>query len=172
MQRQRTAPFWRPRPTAARRVPRPLVIGGRGLTAGGLVTAALMTSAATVGAVMTGCASTPSVDTSGVVVTAADQGRVVRVATGDRLTVELVGNPSTGRAWELRALPDAAVLVPDGTRWVAMDGADGSDLARMQQLRFVAQGPGRALLVFEYVVPARPSSDASSFSVEVEVSSP
>lgn len=128
-------------------------------------------SAATSLSLAYGCASTGNVASSGIVVTAGDAGETVRLAPGERMTVELFGNPSSGRVWELRALPDAAVLVPDGTRWVAANGASGSDeLARTQQLRFVAQGPGRVLLVFEYVQPNSPSAKPSSFSVAVEVS--
>lgn len=104
-----------------------------------------------------------------VVVTAADEGQTVRIAPGERLLVELIGNPSNGRSWELRSLPDAAVLVPDGTRWVAMPDGGDSDLTRMQQLRFVAQGPGRALLLFEYVRPRASDAGASSFGITVEV---
>lgn len=117
-----------------------------------------------------GCAATGPSDSAAVTVTVADRGRTVRLAPGERMLVELLGNPSTGRVWELRSLPDAAVLVPDGTRWVAMkDDPAQSDLARTQQLRFVAQGAGRALLVFEYVQPSAPSEGSSSFTVAVEV---
>jgi len=119
------------------------------------------------------CTTTPSASSTDIVVTAAEQGQTVRIAPGQRMVVELLGNPSTGRVWELRALPDAAVLIPDGTRWVAAGGAGAdTDLARTQQLRFIAQGTGRVLLVFEYVQPDAPSDDASSFSVAVEVMSP
>lgn len=115
------------------------------------------------------CATTPTTAVSDVVVTASQAGRTVQLAPGERMMVELLGNPSTGRVWELRSIPDAAVIVPDGTRWVAAKGAGSSDLVKTQQLRFVAQGPGKALLVFEYVEPSAPSPTASSFTVAVEV---
>lgn len=116
------------------------------------------------------CQAPPAVPEGSVTIGPADSGSTVRLKTGQDLLVELLANPAMGYRWELRTLPDQAVILPDGDRMIARQGAAPSEEVRTQQLRFVAQAPGRALVVLEYVQPGQPvPSDPASFTFIAEV---
>lgn len=116
------------------------------------------------------CQSPPAVPEGSVTIGPGDSGSTVRLTTGQDLLVELLANPAMGYRWELRALPDQAVILPDGDRLIARPGAAPSEEVRTQQLRFVAQAPGRALVVLEYVQPGQPvPSEPASFTFVAEV---
>lgn len=121
------------------------------------------------------CQSTPAaVAPNAVVVTAADAGERIHLTPGQELLVRLLSNPATGFEWQLLALPDQAVLLPDGNRWIQSPAQqERQDEVKTQELRFVAQGPGETRLVLEYLVPGRPGGAGdATFSVEVVVKTP
>lgn len=122
-----------------------------------------------------GCQTTPQgIAPDAVTVTASDAGTRVHVAPGQEILVRLLANPATGYQWQLLALPDQAVLLPDGNRWVQSPAeVQRQDEVRTQELRFVAQGPGETRVELEYLVPGRPGGAGDAqFSFEVLVEAP
>ena len=122
-----------------------------------------------------GCQSTPQgIAPDAVVVTASDAGTRVHVAPGQEILVRLLANPATGYEWQLLALPNQAVLLPDGNRWVQSPAeVERQDEVKTQELRFVAQGPGETRVELEYLVPSQPGGAGDAqFSFEVLVKAP
>lgn len=122
-----------------------------------------------------GCQSTPQgIAPDAVVVTASDAGTRVHVSPGQEVLVRLLANPATGYEWQLLALPDQAVLLPDGNRWVQSPAeVERQDEVKTQELRFIAQGPGNTRVELEYLVPGRPGGAGDAqFSFEVLVKAP
>lgn len=122
-----------------------------------------------------GCQSTPpGIAPDAVVVTASDAGTRVHIAPGQEVLVRLLANPATGYEWQLLALPDQAVLLPDGNRWIQSPAAvERQDEVKTQELRFIAQGPGETRVELEYLVPGRPGGAGDAqFSFEVLVKAP
>lgn len=112
----------------------------------------------------------PAAPPGSVLVTAADNGGVVKLVTGQLLLVEMLANPSTGEVWEMASPPNELVIVPDGTRLVQTPAqASFQQEVRTQQLRFVAQAPGQTSLTLRYVRPQAPSPTAPTFRIEVVV---
>jgi inhibitor of cysteine peptidase len=123
-------------------------------------------------ALMGSCQASPSpaAPAGSMLATAADNGGVVKLASGQLLLVELLANPSTGEVWEMAFPPNELVIVPDGTRLVQTAAqASFEQEVRTQQLRFVAQAPGQTSLLLRYVRPQSPAADAPTFRLEVVV---
>ncbi len=121
------------------------------------------------------CQSTPpGIAPNAVIVTASDAGTRVHLAPGQEVLVRLLANPSTDYQWQLLALPDQAVLLPDGNRWVqSPEEVERQDEVKTQELRFVAQGPGTTRVELEYLVPGRPGGAGDAqFGFEVVVKAP
>jgi predicted secreted protein len=121
------------------------------------------------------CQTTPSgVAPNAVIVTASDADTRVHVAPGQEVLVRLLANPATGYEWQLLAMPDQSVLLPDGNRWVQSSAEiQRQDEVKNQELRFVAQGPGETRVQLEYLVPGRPGGAGDAqFGFTVVVKSP
>ena len=104
-------------------------------------------------------------------VTALDQGasgRRVELSQGERLTVLLKGNPTTGFLWEVLPGSEPVLMQQGAARFTpasSLPGAGGSYL-----FTFQAQQPGSALLHLVYRRPfAREAAPAGSFEVTVVV---
>ena len=118
--------------------------------------------------------SPPGIAPNAVVLTASDAGTRVHVTPGQEILVRLLANPVTGYEWQLLALPDQAVLLPDGNRWVQSAAEQQrQDEVKTQELRFVAQGPGETRIQLEYLVPGRPGGAGDAqLGFEVLVKAP
>ncbi|MEC8560756.1 MAG: protease inhibitor I42 family protein [Planctomycetota bacterium] len=120
-----------------------------------------------------GCQSLPQgVSQDAVMVGLADSGKLVRLAPGQQLVVELESNPVTGFQWEIDQQIDQNVLLPDGSRFKRT-----ADPKRMQEevgsqyLRFRGQQPGRTTLELVYVQPqVGTRADSPRYRLEVIVS--
>lgn len=121
------------------------------------------------------CQTTPpGIAPNAVIVTASEAGTRVHLAPGQEVLVRLLANPATGYEWQLLALPDQAVLLPDGNRWVQSPAqVQQQDEVKTQELRFVAQGPGETRVELEYLVPGRPGGPGDAqFGFAVVVKAP
>jgi inhibitor of cysteine peptidase len=124
---------------------------------------------------LTGCQTSPTgIAPNAVIIQASDAGTRVHLSPGQELLVRLLANPDTGYEWQLLALPDQAVLLPDGNRWVQSSAEmQREDEVKTQELRFVAQGPGQTRVQLEYLVPGRPGGAGDAqFGFEVLVKTP
>ncbi len=131
--------------------------------------------AAALAASLAACQTTPpGIAPNAVIVTASDAGTRVHLAPGQEVLVRLLANPATGYEWQLLALPNQAVLLPDGNRWVQSPAqTQRQDEVKTQELRFVAQGPGETRVELEYLVPDRPGGAGDAqFAFEVVVKAP
>ncbi len=140
-----------------------------------LLSNVLLAMAAALALAVAGCQSTPAgVAPNAVIVTASDAGTRVHLAPGQEVLVRLLANPATGYEWQLLALPNQAVLLPDGNRWVqSPEQTQRQDEVKTQELRFVAQGPGETRVELEYLVPDRPGGAGDAqFAFEVVVKAP
>ena len=101
--------------------------------------------------------------------TEADAGGTVELRTGDRLSVSLTGNPTTGYSWELAAV-DRHVLAPvDEPSYQASSAAIGA--GGMFAFEFEATATGRTELRLVYRRPwekSRPPAQSFTVSVTVE----
>lgn len=122
-------------------------------------------TALTVGGVLSACADDP--DPEPLVVT--DPGTIFEAEVGDRVTIVLESNATTGYAWELERPPPADVVRFVDDRYVAPDselvGAGGH-----QRLTFEAVGEGTAEIALWYVRsfddPIEPA-DRATFEIVV-----
>jgi inhibitor of cysteine peptidase len=116
----------------------------------------------------------PGIAPNAVIVTASDVGTRVHLAPGQEVLVRLLANPATGYEWQLLAMPNQAVLLPDGNRWVQSPAeTQRQDEVKTQELRFVAQGPGETRVELEYLVPGRPGGAGDAqFGFDVVVKAP
>lgn len=120
---------------------------------------------------LAGCATTPS-STSPVALTGADSGREVTLTTGQRLTVSLEANPTTGYGWALAdsvggalARDGAPVYTRDPSRPAGMPGVGGEVTWTFQAAR-----PGRGTLRLAYGRAWEPGEPAAeTFEVPVVV---
>ncbi|MFC9894371.1 protease inhibitor I42 family protein [Nocardia sp. NPDC127579] len=119
---------------------------------------------------VTGTASETSVPQGDIVtVTEADSGGERTLRVGQRLTVRLASNPSTGYGWQLTAL-DQNVVRPLGEREYVSDqpvmpGTPGTEL-----WTFAADAAGVTRLTMEYRRPWEPGADpARTFSLALVV---
>ncbi len=128
----------------------------------------LMAAVGLLSAVLAGCGGggtagggTGGVARGDIALTAADNGTVVSMSTGNTLTVTLAGNPTTGYAWEIAAV-DAAVLAPAGEpQYVSDDppAGAGEDIVGgggTYTFTFTAVAPGDTTLSLVYRRPFEP----------------
>jgi inhibitor of cysteine peptidase len=83
-----------------------------------------------------------------VAVSEPDAGSTVRLNAGDRLQVELEGNPSTGYTWEVTARDTAVLTLVGDQEFVPDSGALGS--GGRVVTRFEATGAGQSALQMIY----------------------
>ena len=102
--------------------------------------------------------------------TEADAGRTIELRTGDRLSVSLAANPTSGYSWELAAV-DRRVLAPVGEQgYQASSAATGS--GGMFAFEFEAAAAGHTELRLVYRRPwEKDRRPAQSFKVSVIVES-
>jgi len=99
--------------------------------------------------------------------TEADAGRAVELRAGDRLSISLEGNPTTGYSWEL-ATVDARVLTPVGQPgYQASSAAIGS--GGVFAFEFEAVAAGQTDLRLVYRRPWEKRRSAQTFRVNVTV---
>jgi inhibitor of cysteine peptidase len=100
--------------------------------------------------------------------TDADAGSTVELRTGDRLSVRLMGNPTTGYSWEVAAV-DAQVLTPASEPgFQASSAAIGS--GGVFAFEFQAAGAGQTSLRLVYRRPwEKRRRPTRTFAVNVRV---
>jgi inhibitor of cysteine peptidase len=76
----------------------------------------------------------------------------ISVDAGDRFTIELPSNPTTGYSWEIGESYDEAVVTFLGEHYESGD-SDQVGAGGTEQLRFVAGSAGSTTVVLEYVRP-------------------
>jgi inhibitor of cysteine peptidase len=106
-----------------------------------------------------------------VVVEQGQNGETVTLKPGQTLLVRLPEEPARGMAWEMEQMPDASVLMPDGTR-VVRSGQQLQDnsLLAYQELRFQAQTAGDTTLALAYDNPQQGSDSITRrFTLKVSV---
>ena len=106
-----------------------------------------------------------------VVVEQGQNGETVTLKPGQTLLVRLPEEPARGMAWEMEQMPDASVLMPDGTR-VVRSGQQLQDnsLLAYQELRFQAQTAGVTTLALAYDNPQQGSDSITRrFTLKVSV---
>lgn len=113
--------------------------------------------AATVAAwsLLTGCESS---DDDIKTLTAADNGQAVAINQGDKLEIQLAGNPTAGYTWEVSQV-DASIL-----EWYATDYVPDSDLTGSPGIFYVrfkgiASGTTRLALAYKRPFENRTASD-------------
>ncbi|MDK2979842.1 MAG: inhibitor of cysteine peptidase [Chloroflexota bacterium] len=99
-------------------------------------------------------------------VTEKDDGRTVKMRIGEKLLVQLEGNPTTGYEWSLAALNEKYLSYrgePEFQRDSNLIGAGGTYTFIFDTLE-----PGRTTLTLEYARPFEPDvPPARTFSVDV-----
>ena len=71
---------------------------------------------------------------------------------GERFSIRLDANPTTGYRWRLATAPDPHVATLVGSTYEANDGGR-TGAGGEETWTFVARGPGRTHIVFEYLRP-------------------
>ena len=100
--------------------------------------------------------------------TEADAGRTIELRTGDRLSISLGGNPTTGYSWELAAV-DKQVLTPlSKPGYAASSQAVGAGGVFAFEFEAVAAGQTALRLVYRRPWEKR-RRPAQTFKVEVTV---
>jgi inhibitor of cysteine peptidase len=103
--------------------------------------------------------------------TEADAGRTVDLHAGDRLSISLGGNPTTGYSWELAAV-DKQVLAPLGKLgYAASSEAVGAGGVFAFEFEAVAEGQTALRLVYRRPWEKR-RRPAQTFAVNVMVKPP
>ena len=93
----------------------------------------------------------------------------IDVTAGDKFTISLEANPSTGYSWELTGPLDDQVVVELGSDHQAGQGT-GVGVPGQQLFRFQALGKGTATIGLQYVRPWEtgvPPAKTSDFTVNV-----
>jgi inhibitor of cysteine peptidase len=100
--------------------------------------------------------------------TEADAGRTIELRAGDRLSISLGGNPTTGYSWGLAAV-DERVLAPLGTPgYRASSGGVGA--GGVFAFEFEAVAVGRTALRLDYRRPwEKRRRPAQTFKVNIKV---
>jgi predicted secreted protein len=122
-------------------------------------------------AATTSTSTTASTSTSG-----GEDGRVItapgpiELAVGERATIELVGNATTGYSWTVDQQPDAAVVTVESDRYVGP--GDGAAVGQGGHQQVVIQGvaPGTTTLGMAYARPweeGTPPAQTASFAITV-----
>ncbi|MBM3696221.1 MAG: protease inhibitor I42 family protein [Actinobacteria bacterium] len=97
-----------------------------------------------------------------------NDGAVIEVKVGERVTLELEGNPTTGYSWQITEI-DPAVLAPSGEPdYQSSSDADGA--GGVYTFRFDAVGAGETEVVLQYFPSWQEPSDTArvrSFTVRV-----
>jgi inhibitor of cysteine peptidase len=106
-----------------------------------------------------------------VVVEQGQNGETVTLKPGQTLLVRLPEEPARGMAWEMEQMPDASVLMPDGTRVVRSgQQLQNNSLLAYQELRFQAQTAGVTTLALAYDNPQQGSDSITRrFTLKVSV---
>ena len=107
-----------------------------------------------------------------VIVTQAQDGARVVLGPGQTLLVRLPVSTDRGMRWEMEAMPDQAVLMPDGQRIVqSNDQVKYDSMIAYEELRFQAQASGRTQLQLNYDRPGYGESSVQRrFNIDVVVS--
>ncbi len=133
---------------------------------------------------LAGCQSDEPVGPQTVALTAADNGRIVTVAPGDRVEIQLDGNRTTGYAWQMKMAPEPGLrflgqdyqLKPvepaeeeakeEAKKEVPLCGEPG-----LETLRYEAVKPGAWRINGVYVRPWEKEipKDAARFGVTIRV---
>lgn len=106
-----------------------------------------------------------------VTVTMQQNGTRIRLQQGQTLLVQLPESQARGLTWEMEAMPDQSVLMPNGQRHLrSQEQADYGSLLTDQELRFQAVGPGTTTVSLAYDHPGGGEASVQSrFSVSVVV---
>ena len=111
---------------------------------------------------------TPEETTASMELTADDGGGSITLSPGDRVTVTLTGNPTTGYGWEVGDL-DSAMLVMVGEEYVPVSqeliGSGG-----VYTFTFEASGSGETDITLTYLRPWEDVDPLETFTVHVTVS--
>lgn len=106
-----------------------------------------------------------------VALTQQDSGRTVSVRSGDRITVTLESNQTTGFAWQLTVEPSSDVLSVEGSEYVAPDtdlvGAGGQEVWRF---RVVGEGATSLELTYRRSFSGEEAGDPFEIDVESRTS--
>lgn len=101
--------------------------------------------------------------------TIADNGKLVALQSGDSLAITLDSNPSTGYSWQLSGLK-RAILHQQGEPEYTPPAQPLPGAGGQQTFQFVAVGVGRATLKLVYKRPFEPkAAPAEIFSIQVVV---
>lgn len=106
----------------------------------------------------------------GAVLDAGDSGRVVTVKNGEKLTINLSANHTTGYAWAYKAQP-GAVAEPVGEAKYVAEKTDRVGAGGVEIWQFKATKTGHGNLKFEYRRPWEkdaPAAKTVTYTVEVK----
>jgi inhibitor of cysteine peptidase len=103
-----------------------------------------------------------------VILSAADQGKLITVAPSSHVQLRLPENPSTGYSWELEPLQGDALALQAETYQPPTTLAPGAGGVRV--FDFLARSAGNVLLLLRLRRPWEPASAAETFEVKVQVS--
>lgn len=118
-----------------------------------------------------GSQTTSQVGRDTVTVTMSQNGGRIRLQQGQTLLVQLPESAARGLTWEMEAMPDQSVLMPNGQRHLrSQEQAEYGSLLSDQELRFQAVGPGTTTVSLAYDRPGGGEATVQSrFSVSVVV---
>jgi inhibitor of cysteine peptidase len=105
-----------------------------------------------------------------VTLTAADNGRVVRLARATPVVLRLVENPSTGYRWKLLTPLDARVVKLVAHRFQAPRSGSPPGAPGVSVWRFTSVGRGRTALRLGYLRSWEPRNIVKRFHVDFRVS--
>ena len=107
-----------------------------------------------------------------VIVTQDQDGGRVALNPGQTLLVRLPISNDRGMRWEMEAMPDQAVLMPDGQRIVqSNDQVKYDSMISYEELRFQAQAAGKTQLQLNYDRPGYGEASVQRrFNIDVVVS--
>ncbi|MCL6450069.1 MAG: protease inhibitor I42 family protein [Acetobacteraceae bacterium] len=116
------------------------------------------------------CAGPAGCGRSTVFVSADASGTAITLRPGQRLVVELPSNPSTGFQWTLWTPPDATVLAPEGSEFVAPPSSSPAvGQAGKELWQFSATAQGKTGFTLAYARPWESRPPESEFTLSVEV---
>jgi inhibitor of cysteine peptidase len=104
-------------------------------------------------------------------ITAAENGKTIKAATGKKMEISLKGNPTTGFEWRMVAFKSEVVKADGKGDYVP----DKNDPPRVGSggtfvFKFIAAKPGKATLKFEYLRPwEKDKPPAEKFSMNITV---
>lgn len=111
------------------------------------------------------------VEAAMIVVTKQDNGRIVRISTGQAVVVELFGKPTTGYDWSVDRVTDG--LGRPTEEYVTTSNTEGAGALKRMTWKTSGVSPGRYEIQLSYTrKPGDSRAALEQFTVTLQVSSP